>query len=145
MASYSTRPKSAKKPAKPRPDFPLFPHATGYWAKKVRGKLVYFGKIANDPKGVAALNLWLDQKDELLAGRTPRSTPDGLTVRDICNHFLTAKEQQRGSGELANVTYADYYRTSPQFDRARGRFCSLLYQAIVTKPKRGGLRPSGNL
>jgi integrase len=111
MATHSIRRNSAKKPSKPRPDFPLFPHATGYWAKKVRSKLVYFGKVANDPQGEAALNLWLDQKDELLAGRTPRSTPDGLTVRHLCNHFLTVKEQQRDSGELAHVTYADYYRT----------------------------------
>ena len=41
-------------PQKPRPDFPLFPHLRGYWAKKVRGKLVYFGKVADDPNGQAA-------------------------------------------------------------------------------------------
>jgi hypothetical protein len=58
--------------------------------QKGAGRLIYFGKVANDPKGETALNLWLDQNDELLAGRTPRSTPDGLTVRDLCNHFLTA-------------------------------------------------------
>jgi hypothetical protein len=81
--------------------------------------VVYFRKVANDPKGEAAINLWLDQKDELLADRTPRSTPDGLTVRHLCNHFLTVKEQHRDSGELAHVSYADFYRT-----------CSLLIGAF---------------
>ena len=46
---------AAARPAKPRPDFPLFPHRNGRWAKKVRGKFVYFGKVADDPKGVARL------------------------------------------------------------------------------------------
>ena len=56
------------KPQKPCPDFPLFPHATGRWAKKVRGRMCYFGPW-NDPHG--AVCRWLEQKEDLLAGRQP--------------------------------------------------------------------------
>jgi integrase len=93
---------------KPRTDFPLFKHQSGRWCKKVRGKFCYFGKIADDEKGEAALEKWLDQKDELLAGRTPRVTGDGLTMRDLCNQFRSHKEQQVQCGEITHRTYKDY-------------------------------------
>ena len=67
MPNSTTR----RTPAKSHPDFPLFRHATGRWCKKVKGRFVYFGKVADDPKGNAALALWLDQKDALLADADP--------------------------------------------------------------------------
>lgn len=97
------------RPAKPRPDFPLFPHASGRWCKKIRGKFHYFGKTADDPQGDAALAVWVEQKDDLLAGRTPSALRDGLTVRDLCNRFLTAKQHQRDTGELSPRSFDDYH------------------------------------
>jgi hypothetical protein len=112
------------KPKKPTPDFPLFPHAPGQWAKMIKGRLHYFGpckdaegslagfqaknedsssnKIPSNPKPrkpartsrscpclravgkkvcgrlvyfgpwndpQSAVNKWLDEKEDLLAGR----------------------------------------------------------------------------
>jgi hypothetical protein len=110
--SNSSRPKQSKLAKKPREDFPLFPHATGRWAKKVRGKLKYFGKTAVDPQGAAALKLWLDQKDDLLAGRTPRTSGEGLTVAALANSFLTSKAQQRDAGELAPRSFTEYFSSA---------------------------------
>ena len=76
--------KGSEKPAKPRPDFPLFAHATGRWAKKIKGKLHYFGPWA-DPD--AALARYVEERDDLYAGRKPRRKGEGLTVKDLINKF----------------------------------------------------------
>ena len=107
-----------KKPRKPTRDFPLFPHAAGVWAKKVRGRLLYFGPWS-DPE--AALRRWLEQRDDLLAGRTPCPKADGLTLRDLCNRFLTAKKHFADTGEIAPRTYADYFATCKQVITALGK------------------------
>src|SRR5215831_3869110 len=97
------------KPAKPYPDFPLFPHDAGVWAKKIRGKLHYFGPW-NDPDG--ALKKYLEQKDALHAGRKPREAAEGLTVKQLCNQFLNAKQALVDSGELLSRTWTDYKATT---------------------------------
>lgn len=111
MADSTAARTRRKAAAKPHKDFPLFPHAAGYWAKKIRGKLRYFGKIASDPKGDAALALWLEQKDALLAGRTPRPKHEGLTLEDLCDTFMTAKDNLLAAGELSKRTYDEYKET----------------------------------
>src|ERR1700752_1908442 len=77
------------KPEKPYPEFPLFAHAAGVWAKKIRGKLHYFGPWA-DPD--AALTKYLAEKDALHAGRKPRPEAGAVTVKDVANAFLNEKQ-----------------------------------------------------
>ena len=97
---------AAAKPAKPYEGFPLFPHATGRWAKKIRGKLHYFGPWADAD---AALAKYLDQRDALHAGRTPRPTGDGLTLHALCNRFCEAKERQADAGDITRRSFVDYH------------------------------------
>jgi integrase len=115
---YSSKRPTAKKPRK---DFPLFPHARGYWAKKVRRKLCYFGKVEGDPKGQAALARWLEVKDDLLAGRVPRAKRDGLTIADLANQFLGAKERRVDSGERSARTLYDYKQSCARLVKYFGR------------------------
>jgi hypothetical protein len=72
--------------------------------KKIRGKLHYFGPW---DKADHALEKYLDQRDDLHAGRAPRVSAEGVTVRDLVNRFLTAKQQLLDSEELSPRTFAD--------------------------------------
>lgn len=93
------------KPAKPYPEFPLTPHRNGTWCKKIRGKLHYFGAW-EDPD--AALARYLEQKDDLHAGRSPRPDVAASTVKDVCNAFLNHKQDKVNAGELSPRTWAKY-------------------------------------
>jgi len=104
--SNSTAPVPSGKPAKPYPNFPLFPYATKRWAKKIRGQLHYFGSWEDAWK--AALNNYLKQKDALHAGRKPHFDAEGATIKEMANKFLNTKKGSVDSGELAYRTWEDY-------------------------------------
>jgi len=112
-----------KLPRPDRPDFPLRIHkGTGYWCKKVRGHVHYFGKVADDPKGIAAEEEWARVKDDLKAGRDPSpKASEGLTVADLCNRYLAHKERLRNNGELGTRTFRGYYDTCARIVETFGR------------------------
>jgi integrase len=101
----------ATKPDKPSPDFPLYPHASKKWAKKIRGQLLYFGRW-DDPAGAL-----VEYRKYLESQSTDNvsATCGVLTVRDACNHFLTAKKQRIASGELSERTMGEYLRMAKRF------------------------------
>ncbi|MCI0741052.1 MAG: site-specific integrase [Gemmataceae bacterium] len=106
----STPVPSQAKPEKPYPDFPLFPHATKRWAKKIRGRMVYFGPW-DDWQG--ALDKYNREKDHLHAGKRPREDKaDGATIKDLCNEFFNAKKELLESGELSPRTFDDVERAT---------------------------------
>lgn len=111
---------SASLPAKPeRPDgSPLFWHASGRWAKKIRGKFEYFGRGTHD----GALEEYNRVKDDLHAGRRPRDQQSGgLTVYHLCARFLIAKQDQRDNGELTPRMFTEYGETCKRLNRVFGK------------------------
>src|SRR5215471_85058 len=112
MTTQTTRKARSGKPAKPRADFPLFAHNNGLWAKKIRGTLHYFGSWTTDPRGGAALAKWLAENEYHRAGLpVPESTEDLFAIRDLCNQFLSSKQNLVDSGELTPRTFNDYHAT----------------------------------
>lgn len=96
------------KPNKPYKDFPLYPHASKRWAKKIKGKTHFFGPWS-DPQG--ALAKYDSQRDDLQAGRKPRESTGGLSLKDLANQYLTHKQARVATGERSPRTFADSYRS----------------------------------
>ncbi|MHC4647020.1 MAG: tyrosine-type recombinase/integrase [Planctomycetota bacterium] len=105
------------KPAKPYPEFPLYAHASGQWAKVIRRKTIYFGPWAEPEKALAK---YMAQRDALHAGRHPKQRGNA-TVGDACNHFLLAKQRLTTVGELSQRTWDDYRMVCARVIEVLGR------------------------
>jgi len=99
------------RPEKPYPEFPLFAHPNGQWSKKILGRPWYFGTWDNPD---SALRLYLDQIDDIRAGRNPnRQSLNGgsINMADMLNNFLVAKRDQSQNGEISVRHFQDYKRS----------------------------------
>jgi integrase len=109
-----TKPSKSRKKAKPNhqaakpyPDFPLCIRADGRLCKKIRQRIHYFGHISDWQR---ALKTYQDQCDDLYAGRVPRSKQtDEPTLKDLCNAFLTSKQDKFTRRRLSPRTYYDLH------------------------------------
>jgi len=92
--------KRLQKPTKPYPSFPLTPHNNGQWCKKIRGRVHFFGTWEDSD---AALQCYLSQAADLHAGREARLSTvpaDGVTVKQVVNHYLTFQVRRAESNEI---------------------------------------------
>lgn len=105
-----------KKPA----DCPLFLHRNGQWAKKVRGRLLYFGTDLD-----AALKKWATEKDYHLAGLTPPKRSDAPTVEELANVFYDQQLAQAQRGLVSERHVAAIKTTLANFLDIVGRDATL--------------------
>ncbi len=106
------------KPHLPYEDFPLFPHQSGRWAKKINGKLHYYGKLADGWE--AARDEYDRWREDDYAGRA-RVDREGTTIKLVCDSYLTFKESQLESGEIKQRTFDEYEASAILVANAFGR------------------------
>lgn len=93
---------------KPYPSFPLTPHASGQFCKKIRGKIFYFGPV-HDPD--AALDRYHKHCQGLHSGQvTTVDRTVELTLAELANRFLAAKDRKRAAGDIEPATFVEYHR-----------------------------------
>lgn len=117
--------KAQSKPDKPYPDFPLYAHASGRWAKKIKSRTHFFGPWGD---WQAALAKFEHDVHDLQRGRKPK--PMGLdeqavTVEYLVNSFLAHREALVESGELQWQTWLDYKVIGTELVEQLGRFTDI--------------------
>lgn len=131
-------------PDKPYADFPLFPHQTGRWAKKIKGKIRFYGRWGNVKAGVVSPVDAVDQSAaEALKefqrcwpyhseGREAPAPDDGkyVTMAQVAEAFMCNKENRLHSNELSTLSFEDYFRT-----------CKTLVEELGGKRRVDELRP----
>jgi integrase len=117
----TTKRKRRRKPTKQKKPYPGFPLTANThikrWVKKIKGHIYYFGPLS-DPE--AALKKYLEQKDDLYAGRRPVNPDTVFTVEKLVNKFLAFKRGRVDSKELSARSFEEYYATCQRILKAFG-------------------------
>ena len=83
----------------------MFPHASGRWARKIKGQLRYFGPW-EDLTGALAKHA--AEFDDWNNGCIPHLGPvTDVVVRNLVNEFLTKKTSEVESGDISPGTLAE--------------------------------------
>ncbi|HEX8339531.1 MAG TPA: hypothetical protein VF624_01350 [Tepidisphaeraceae bacterium] len=100
-------------PAKPYPDFPLYAHGNGQWAKKISGKRCYFGRWqppnAPDYRTTwqAALENYHRFLERQARGAAITADPRSIDLRTLINAYLAHKHAQAKAGTFSPRSFGD--------------------------------------
>ena len=112
-----TKPRSAagaQRPPKPYESFPLFPHAKGYWCKKVDGRQESFGRwawpdrAAYDRSWRAALDAFKAADEARARGVALLTRGDRIEIETLVDAFLTHKERQSDKRQVTARMFVEY-------------------------------------
>ena len=118
-------------PNKPYPEFPLFPHRSGKWAKKIKGRTVYFGRLDNPDAALAEYVAYKAKLDADARLPTLRELPKHsalnppLTLRQAADRFVESKRKAVERGELRE-------RTLDELRRSTDKFCEIIPCDLVS-------------
>lgn len=122
MAHSTATRTGRKRTARPAPPkgSPIFPHASGHWAKKVKGQLYYFGPWGKREKGelicmphcgehASALARYENEIEDIRRGRKHRRSydPDGFRLDELCNRWISMKKRKMETGEISARTFKE--------------------------------------
>jgi hypothetical protein len=99
--------------------FPMWLHPSGQWCKKWLGKPYYFGTDASE-----ALKRFEVEWPRIVAGNPrfdDKPDPHVVTLADLVNAFLGAKEERVDSGELSRGMWGEYYAMCDRVVECFGR------------------------
>ncbi|MBX3433688.1 MAG: hypothetical protein KF847_10240 [Pirellulales bacterium] len=103
--------KKGTPPKKPYEAYPLHAHKSGQWAKRIDGKVKYFG-VWDDP--AAALDRYLAFRNG-----TTLAAPD--TVGSRVDAFVADKKAQLATGDITPVTFSEYETACKVIEKHFGR------------------------
>ena len=93
-----------EKPKKPSKKYPLFAHSNGHRAKKIRGKLHYFGPLDN-PKTARANHE--EHHARVTLGEGPE-VKGGLTLKELIVRFTLTQQGKLEREHIGRKTYTQY-------------------------------------
>ncbi len=111
-------PSKQSAPAKKRQPAPPYLHPSGQWAKKIDGKMHYYGKDQE-----AALLAWNKQQSYVASDITPPPRGSCPTLAELGNVYADFMRRAIDAGELSSRTSTEYTKSIRRFVAIAGADC----------------------